>query len=51
MEEEKFNNRILLGSLQSLYIETLQDTDIKISVKQLVEGWKEACINPEVITL
>ena len=51
MEEEKFNNRILLGSLQSLYIETLLDTDIKISVRQLVEGWKEACINPQVITL
>ena len=49
MEEEKSKNRILLGSLQSLYVETVQDTDIKISVKQLVQGWKEACINPQVI--
>ena len=49
MQEEKSKNRILLGSLQSLYVETVQDTDIKISVKQLVQGWKEACINPQVI--
>ena len=49
MEEENFKNRILLGSLQSLYVETVQDTDIKISVKQLVQGWKEASINPQVI--
>ena len=49
MEEENSNNRILLGSLQSLYVETVQDTDIKISVKQLVQGWKEARINPQVI--
>ena len=49
MEEEKSKNRILLGSLQSLYVETVQDTDIKISVKQLVQGWKEACITPQVI--
>ena len=49
MEEEKSKNRILLGSLQSLYVETVQDTDIKISVKQLVQGWKEARTNPQVI--
>ena len=49
MEEEKSKNRILLGSLQSLYVETVQDTDVKISVKQHVQGWTEARINPQVI--
>ena len=48
MQEEKSKNRILLGSLQSLYVETVQDTDIKITIKQPVEGWKIGHIHPKV---
>ena len=48
MEVEKSKNRILLGSLQSVYVESVLDTDIKISIKQPVEGWKSHQINPQV---
>ena len=48
MQEERSNNRILLGSPQSLYVESVTKTDIKISVKQPVEGWIVGEIKPEV---
>lgn len=48
MQEERSNNRILLGSPQSLYVESVIKTDIKISVKQPVEGWIVGEIKPEV---
>ena len=51
MQEERSNNRILLGSPQSLYVESVTDTDIKISVKQPVEGWIVGEIKPEVTSL
>ncbi|KAJ7327381.1 hypothetical protein OS493_027071 [Desmophyllum pertusum] len=43
-------HRILLGSPQSLYVESVIKTDIKISVKQPVEGWIVGEIKPEFIT-
>lgn len=49
MQEERSNGRILLGSPQSLYVETVMiKTDIKISVKEPVEGWTVGDIKPEV---
>ena len=51
MQEERSNNRILLGSPQSLYVESVTETDIKISVKQPVEGWIVGEIKPEVTSL
>lgn len=48
MQEEKSKNRILLGSLQSLYAESVLDSDIKIAIPQPVEGWNVAHINPQV---
>ncbi|XP_078370063.1 uncharacterized protein LOC144653833 [Oculina patagonica] len=50
MQEERSHNRILLGSPQSLYVESVTETDIKISVKQPVDGWIVGEIKPEVIT-
>jgi hypothetical protein len=51
MKEEKSHDRILLGSPQSLYVESVTETDIKISVKQPVEGWIVGEIKPEVTSL
>ena len=51
METERLSNRILLGSIQSLYVEVVQETDIKISIKQPVEGWNVGHINPQVRVL
>ena len=48
MEQERSHNRILLGSPESLYVETVSATDIKISVKQPVGGWIVGEIKPEV---
>lgn len=48
MQEERSHNRILLGSPQSLYVESVTETDIKISVKQPVDGWIVGEIKPEV---
>lgn len=48
MEQERSHNRILLGSPESLYVETVTETDIKISVKQPVGGWIVGEIKPEV---
>ena len=48
MQEERSCGRILLGSPQSLYVETVINTDIKVSVKQPVEGWIVGQIKPEV---
>lgn len=49
MQEERSNGRILLGSPQSLYVETVMiKTNIKISVKEPVEGWTVGDIKPEV---
>ena len=51
MEEERSHDRILLASPESLYVETVSETDIKISVKQPVEGWIVGEIKPEVASL
>ena len=48
MEQERSHDRILLGSPESLYVETVTETDIKISVKQPVGGWIVGDIKPEV---
>ena len=48
MEQERSHDRILLGSPESLYVETVSQTDIKISVKQPVGGWIVGEIKPEV---
>ena len=48
MEEERSHNRILLGSPEPLYVESVTETDIKISVKQPVMGWIVGEITPEV---
>ena len=48
MEQERSHNRILLGSPESLYVETVTETDIKISVKP-VGGWIVGEIKPEVM--
>ena len=37
-----------MGTLQSLYVESVSETDIKVSVKQPVEGWIVGEIKPEV---
>ncbi|XP_022799466.1 uncharacterized protein LOC111337439 [Stylophora pistillata] len=51
MQEERSSGRILLGSPQSIYVETVAiETAIKISVKQPVEGWTVGEIKPECIT-
>ena len=51
MDTERSSNRILLGSIQSLYVEVVQETDIKITVKQPVDGWNVGHINPQVRVL
>ena len=51
METERSSNRILLGSIQSLYVEAVHETDIKITVKEPVEGWNVGQINPQVRVL
>jgi len=48
MEEERSHDRNLLGSPEPLYVETVTETDIKISVKQPVMGWIVGEITPEV---
>ena len=51
MQEERSFGRILLGSPQSLYVECMINTDVKISVKQPLEGWIVGEIKPEVYSL
>ena len=48
MQEERSHERKLLGSPQSLYVEAVTEADIKISVKQPVEGWIVGEIKQEV---
>ena len=48
MQEERSRNRNLLGSLQSLYVESVLETDIKITVKQIFGGWNIGHTNPQV---
>ena len=48
MQEERSHERMLLGYPQSLYVESVTKTDIKISVEQPVEGWIVGEIKPEV---
>ena len=48
MQEERSKNRILLGSIQSLYVESVLDTDIKIAIQQPLKGWKVGYIKPQV---
>lgn len=50
MQEERSRNRNLLGSLQSLYVESVLETDIKITVKQIFGGWNIGHTNPQVIS-
>ncbi|XP_015776945.1 PREDICTED: uncharacterized protein LOC107354960 isoform X3 [Acropora digitifera] len=49
MQDERYKNNILLGSPQSIYVESAYETDVKIEIKQLCGGWKLAPTNPEVI--
>mgnify|MGYP000373920537 CR=1 FL=1 len=48
MQDERYKNNILLGSPQSIYVESAYETDVKIEIKQLCGGWKLAPTNPEV---
>ena len=48
MDMERSSNRILLGSIQSLYVEAVHETGIKISIQQPLEGWNVGHINPQV---
>ncbi|XP_068718145.1 uncharacterized protein [Montipora capricornis] len=50
MQEEISQKRNLLGSLQSLYVESVLETDIKIAVKQIIGGWNIGHTNPRVIS-
>ncbi|XP_074621458.1 netrin receptor UNC5B-a-like isoform X3 [Acropora palmata] len=50
MQDERSKSMTLLGSPQSIYVEAVFETDVKIAIKQLCGGWKIAPTNPQVIT-
>ena len=48
MQNEGSKTNTLLGSPESIYVESAFETDVKIEIKQLFGGWKIAPTNPQV---